>query len=115
MVSFPPAEDIPDEEFDDPHPAVVIQCDSENGRKETTVVIPISTGANPDALTEVKLQPGRDGVENESIVKLHQITTVSVSDRITEGYDDESAWKMGEVSAQAMAEIEDYLEYVLGL
>lgn len=114
MVTFPPAEDIPDDEFDNPHPAVVLQCDYENSRKDTTVVIPVTSGSNADATTEVELEPGRDGVENESIALLHQITTVSVSERITEGYDDESAWKLGEVSSQAMTDIETYLEYLLG-
>ena len=112
-VSFPDDEDIPDEEFDGPHPAVVLQNDGLNERKDTVVVIPVSSGSNADALSEVKLQPGRDGVENESIAKLHQITTVSISERIVEGYDDESAWKEGEVSAQTLSNIENYLGYVL--
>jgi len=112
-VSFPSDDDIPDEEFDSPHPAVVLQNDGLNRRKDTAVVIPVTTGSNADTLSEVKLQPGRDGVENESIAKLHQITTVSISERIVEGYEDEAAWKEGEVSAQTMSDIENYLSYVL--
>lgn len=115
MVSFPNHDDHPDEEIDDPHPAVVIQTDHEN--LETATVIPVSDGTDRDAdtLTEVELTPREDGVDKRSLALLHQITTVSIQDRIVEDFDDPSAWKMGEVSASSMDDIEDFLTYFLGL
>lgn len=113
MVSFPDDEDIPDNEFDGAHPAVIVQNDGQNDRRDTTVVIPVSTGTESDALSEVQLDSSGDGVEHDSIAKLHQITTVSTPDRIVEGHDDESAWKMGEVSSHTMNNIENYLGYLL--
>lgn len=110
-VNFP--DDPPDAEFDDPHPAVVLQSDSENEQLDSTVVIPVTSGSDPHPLREVYLPAQSQGVENDSIAVLTQLTTVSVPDRIMDESEDEDVWKMGEVTPDKMEEIEEKLLYVL--
>jgi len=116
-VTFPPADETPDAEFEDPHPAVVLQNDSENSSIDSTVVIPVTSrnDQTPHQLLEVLLTPERDGVENESIAKLTQITTVSIPGRIMDEGEDEAAWKMGEVSPETMEDLSNKLCYLLRL
>jgi mRNA-degrading endonuclease toxin of MazEF toxin-antitoxin module len=114
-VSFPEPSDIPDAEFEDPHPAVVIQNNSDNNQKDSTVVIPCTDGSDPDPLREVPLHPEKDGVEKMTKAVVNQITTVSIPGRIKDYSDDPDVWKMGEVSQDKMTEIEQKLDFVLGL
>lgn len=113
MVTFPQPDEIPDEEFENPHPAVVLQNDNDNHQRETTIVVPLTSGSNPDPLDEVLLTPSEDGVQNDSLAQLHMITAVSVPGRIFDGGGSPSAWKLGEASPKVMNEIENKLSLIL--
>lgn len=114
-VTFPEPEDIHPEEMDNPHPTVVLQADDMNNKLDSTVVIPISTNAVRDSLREVPIPAHNEDVEEDSKAVLTQITTVSVPGRIFDEGEEEEAWKMGELSADKMGEIEDRLGYLFGV
>jgi len=115
-VTFPDSEDVPDEEFDNPHPAIVIQNDTKNNRLDSTLVIPLTTSqSEPESLSDVKLSAASEDVKEDSVAKLEGITMVSVPKRIMEESTAPEVWKMGEVSASKLNEIESRLELVLGL
>lgn len=114
LVTFPDPDEAPEGTFENPHPAVVLQNNSDNAKLDSTIVIPVTSGDDAHPLCEVQLTPSRDDVENESIAVLNQITTVSIPDQIKDVDGDESAWKMGSISSKSMKDIEMKLEYVLG-
>lgn len=115
-VTFPEPDDIPEEEFDNPHPSIVVQNDTKNHRLDTTVVIPLSTSqSTAEAFSDVELSSDAEEVEDDCVAKLEMITTVSVPGRIMEQSTNPQVWKMGEVSASKLNEIESKLELVLGL
>lgn len=115
-VTYPEPDDVPKEEFDNPHPSVVVQNDTKNHRLDTTVVIPLSTSqASGEALSDVELSSSSEEVEDDCVAKLEMITTVSVPGRVMERSTDPEVWKMGEISASKINEIESKLELVLGL
>lgn len=101
-VDFPDQDNIPDSEFDSPHPAVVIQNDTANSRLQTATVVPVTTNDYSGHDYEVQLFPEKDGVEKDSVAKANLIESVSISDRITNKDD----WKMGEISSMKMEELE---------
>ena len=101
-VDFPDQDEIPDVEFDSPHPAVVVQNNTENNRLDTVTVVPVTTNPYQGADYEVQLFPEDDGVEETSVAKINLITSVSIQDRIA----NEEEWKMGEISAIKMDELE---------
>jgi mRNA interferase MazF len=115
LVNFPEPDDVDPGEFEKPHPAVVVQNNSDNRQKKSTIVVPVTSGTDPDPLTEVLLTPENDGVENRSIAILNQITTVSISGKIKDQGSDSGTWKMGEVHPDTMRDIENKLAYVLNL
>lgn len=115
-VTYPEPDDIPEEEFDNPHPSIVVQNDTKNHRLDTTVVVPLSTSqTSTDALSDVELSSASEEVESDCVAKLEMLTTVSVPGRIMEQSTDPDVWKMGEISASKMNEVETKLELVLGL
>lgn len=115
-VTFPDPNDIPEEEFENPHPAIVIQNDSRNHEYETTIVAPLTTAQETtQALADVKIPSASEDVEKDSIAKLGMLTTVSVPGRIMDKSENPETWKMGELSARKMNEIEQRLELALGL
>lgn len=115
-VTFPDPNDIPEEEFENPHPAIVIQNDSRNHEYETTIVAPLTTAQDTtQALADVKIPSASEDVEKDSIAKLGMLTTVSVPGRIMDKSENPETWKMGELSARKMNEIEQRLELALGL
>jgi len=114
LVTFPDPEDALEGEFENPHPAVVLQNTSANQKLRSTVVVPLTSGSDSHPLREVQLSPKRDGVENDSVAMLSKISSVSIDGRIKDEDEDEAAWKMGEVSAESMNEIEQKLRYLLG-
>lgn len=115
-VTYPEPDDIPEEEFDNPHPSIVVQNDTKNHRLDTTVVIPLSTSqTNADSLSDVEFSATSEEVEDDCIAKLEMITTVSVPGRIMEQSTNPDVWKMGQVSASKINEIESKLELVLGM
>lgn len=112
-VTFPDDDDIPDEEFDNPHMAVVLQNDGQNSRRDSTIVVPISSGAATENLTEVDIPSYDEDVDEDSHAVLTQITTVSIPNRIKDEDEDPSAWKQGELSDERLSEIENYLASLL--
>lgn len=115
-VTYPEPDDVPEEEFDNPHPSIVVQNDTKNHRLDTTVVVPLSTSqTSADTLSDVELSSASEEVESDCVAKLEMLTTVSVPGRIMEESTDPDVWKMGEISASKMNEVETKLELVLGL
>ena len=112
-VTFPNPEDTFDGEFESPHPAIVLQNTSANNKLRSTIVIPVTSGSDPHHLREVQLIPENDGVENDSIALLPKISCVSIQGRIKDENDDEAAWREGEISGEAINEIEQKLSYLL--
>jgi len=89
---------------------------TKNNRLDSTLVIPLTTSqSEPESLSDVKLSAASEDVEEDSVAKLEGITMVSVPKRIMEESTAPEVWKMGEVSASKLNEIESRLELVLGL
>lgn len=115
-VTFPDPEDIPDEEFENPHPSVVVQNNTRNHRYDTTIVAPLSTSqASEEEFADVAISSSSEEVEEDSIAKLGMLSMVSVPGRIMDESEDPNVWKMGELSAGKMNEIEAHLEVLLGI
>ena len=78
-VTFPDPEEVPEEEFENPHPAVVIQNDSRNHEYDTTIVAPLTTSQDStQCLADVSVSSATEDVEKDSIAKLGMLTVVSV-------------------------------------
>mgnify|MGYP006281844895 CR=1 len=101
-VDFPDEDEIPDCEFDSPHPAVVVQNDTANNRLSTATVVPVTTNIYQGHDYEVQLFPENDGVEQVCVAKANLIATISIEDRIL----NEEEWKMGRISSTKMNELE---------
>ncbi|MBP2250760.1 mRNA-degrading endonuclease toxin of MazEF toxin-antitoxin module [Halarchaeum solikamskense] len=115
-VSFTPKDESPDGEFEDPHPALILQRDRLNNELDSTVVIPVTSSyTRVDRARNVELKPGTDGVEKNSIAVLPLVTTVSIPERIHDHGAGEGAWKMGEISNSKLSDIERKLNIILGL
>jgi len=115
-VTFPDPEDIPDEEFDNPHPAIVVQNDTRNHRYDTTIVAPLTTSqSSEEEFADVQILSTSEGVDEDSIAKSGMLSTVSVPGRIMDHSENPDIWKMGELSANKMNEIEARLEVLLGI
>jgi len=114
-VSFPNDGDQPRDLIDDPHPAIVLQNDGANERFDTTIVIPLTTGSGADRIYEVEVRPPKDEVDNPSLAQLTQLMVVSIPEQIKEDYDQKSAWCEGEVHEDTLNDIENQLNYVLGI
>jgi mRNA-degrading endonuclease toxin of MazEF toxin-antitoxin module len=111
-VTFPDSGDSPDGEFEDPHPAVVMQRTGVNEDLDSTIVVPVTSSYDRvDRVREVELEPGVDGVEIHSVALLTKLTTVSIPERIR----DEPDWKMGEVSSKRLNDMEQRLGILLGI
>lgn len=101
-VDFPEQNKIPDDEFDSPHPAVVVQNNTANSRLNTVTLVPVTTNEYSGHDYEVQLFPGTDGVDEKSVAKANLLASVSIADRVT----NEDDWKMGEISSPKMNELE---------
>src|SRR5699024_6253010 len=111
-VSFPDQNEIPPEEFDNPHPAIVIQNNSDNNSLDSTVVVPLTTNQNGEVrlLTDVRVSAATEDIDEDSTAKLNLLSSVSVPGRIFDEGENEGAWKIGEISPTKMTEIENKLE-----
>lgn len=115
-VTFPDPDDIPDEEFENPHPAVVVQNDHRNYNYDTTIVAPLTTNqTSEEEFADVAISATSEGVDTDSVAKLGLLSAVSVPGRIMDESDDPDVWKMGELSASKLSEIEAKLEILLGI
>lgn len=115
-VNFPDPDEIPDEEFDNPHPAIVVQNDTRNHRYDTTVVAPLTTSQDSaEEFVDVSITASAEDVDEDSVAKLGMLSTVSVPGRIMNESESPDVWKMGELSASKINEIEARLEVLLGI
>ena len=104
-VNFRDREEAEPGEFEDPHPAVVVQYTNDDD--EAVVVAPVSSRDQQSRAREVKLPGTTDGLDTDSVVILNLITTVSFEGRIEpdDGYGNES-WKLGRIPPKKMEEIQ---------
>lgn len=114
-VDFPETDDVPDEEMDDPHMAVVFQNQSLNHDKRSTIVVPITSGEPTDRTCEVSIPSHNEPVDHQSKAVVTKMTCVSIPERIHSYSEDEASWKEGELSIKRMNEIETRIGYVLGV
>lgn len=104
-VNFRDEENTEPGEFEDPHPAVVVQYTREGD--EAVVVAPISSRDKQSRSREVKLPGTIEGLDSDSVAILNLITTVSFEGRIEpEGGSDNESWKLGRVPPKKMEEIQ---------
>jgi mRNA interferase MazF len=106
-VNFTPSEDSEPGEFEDPHPAVVVQYTSQGD--ESVVVAPISSRDQQSRSREVKLPGTIDGLNEDSVAILNLVTTVSFEGRINTSDSDTDSWRLGRVPPQKMEEIKQKL------
>lgn len=106
-VNFIDSNESPPGEFEDPHPAVVVQHTSDNDKG--VVVAPVSSRDRQSWSREVKLPGTVPGLDEDSVVILNLITTVSFSERVKVDGDDTDSWKRGKVPPGRMEDIQDKL------
>lgn len=87
-------------------PAVVVQNDIGNRNASTTIVAP-ATGTYRDYPFEVAVQADGSPFEKDSAVRVDQIRTVSIAERIHS--------VVGRLETATMAKIDDALKLSLGL
>lgn len=105
QVNFRDSEETEPGEFEDPHPAVVVQYTNDDD--EAVVVAPVSSRDQQSLSREVKLPGTIDGLDNDSVAILNLITTVSFEGRIEpEGGNDADSWRRGRVPPKKMEEIQ---------
>lgn len=107
-VDFTPAEHSEPGEFEDPHPAVVVQYTSPDDR--AVVVAPISSRDKQSFSREVELPGTINGLDSDSVAILNLITTVSFEGRIKLDDDNSDPWHLGKVPPRKMEEIQEKLE-----
>ena len=107
-VDFRSSEDSEPGEFDDPHPAVVVQYTNSNDR--AVVVAPVSSRDKQSFSREVRLPGTIDGLSSDSVAILNLITTVSFEGRVKLEGSDSDSWHLGKVPPKKMEEIQEKLE-----
>ncbi|MEZ3144447.1 type II toxin-antitoxin system PemK/MazF family toxin [Halobaculum sp. MBLA0143] len=108
-VDFTPSERSKPGEFEDPHPAVVVQYTSQDDR--AVVVAPVSSREKDSRSREVKLPAETPGLDEESVVILNLITTVSFDGRVEPEDDgDLDSWRLGKVPPKKMEEVQKKLK-----
>jgi len=107
-VDFTPSEDSEPGEFEDPHPAVVVQYTNSDDR--SVVVAPISSRDKQSLSREVKLPGTINGLNRDSVAILNLITTVSFEGRVKPEDDDSDSWRLGKIPPQKMEQIQGKLE-----
>lgn len=107
-VDFTPSNESKPGEFEDPHPAVVVQYT--NTDDKAVVVAPVSSRDRQSRSREVKLPGTIDGLDCDSVVILNLITTVSFNGRITLEDDEYDSWRLGRIPPRKMEEIQEKLK-----
>jgi len=88
-------------------PVLVFQNDAVNQFTRTSLVIPVTTNLRRAALPScVKLAKGEGGLPTDSVAICHQLRVVDKT-RLQK--------KMGSVSPQAIAAVENYVTFTLGM
>lgn len=106
-VNFIDSHESPPGEFEDPHPAVVVQYTNE--QDEAVVVAPVSSRDRQSWSREVKLPGTIDGLDQDSVAILNLITTVSFEGRIQPNEGDGGSWRLGKVPPTKMEDIQEKL------
>lgn len=89
-------------------PCLVVQNDVGNRNVSTTIVVAFTTAFDDRRYPfEVLVRSDECGLRDNSIAVCSLIRTISIEDRITEN--------LGSVTASTMAEVDDALEFSLGL
>lgn len=88
-------------------PAVVIQNNTGNKHSPLTIVAPVTGGQSEQYPVDVYVGDANGDLDKDSIVKLDQIRTVSVSKRISKKY--------GSLSTKRMREVDKAIKISLGL
>lgn len=105
QVNFGDSQETEPGEFEDPHPAVVVQYTRDDD--ETVVVAPVSSRDQQSRAREIKLPGTTDGLDNDSVAILNLITTVSFEGRIEPGGGSENdSWRRGKLPPKKMEEIQ---------
>ncbi|WP_135667610.1 type II toxin-antitoxin system PemK/MazF family toxin [Halorhabdus rudnickae] len=107
-VDFTPSEDSKPGEFEDPHPAVVVQYTNPDDR--AVVVAPVSSREKQSLSREVRLPGTIDGLDSDSVAILNLITAVSFEGRVRLDGDDSNSWHLGKVPPRKIEEIQAKLE-----
>lgn len=107
-VDFTPSEDSEPGEFENPHPAVVVQYTSSDDR--AVVVAPVSSRDKQSRAREVGLPETVDGLDSDSVVILNLITTVSFEGRVRLEADSSDSWRLGKTPPRKMEEIQRKLK-----
>jgi mRNA interferase MazF len=89
-----------------PRPALVVQNDTGNEFAATTIVAAMSTRASQAYAVRVHIPARRSGLRESSVVMLDQLFTVDQG---------QLKRRLGRISADAMAEVDDALKVSLGL
>ena len=103
VVRLDPAEG---HEMKKTRPAVVVQNDIGNRNSSTTIAAPV-TGTYREYPFEVFVEENGSPLEQDSSIRLDQIRTVSVPERIQS--------VVGSLDGPTMAEVDDALQLSLGL
>lgn len=106
-VNFRDNADSEPGEFEDPHPAVVVQYTRDDD--EAVVVAPVSSRDKQSWSREVELPGTIDGLDRDSVAILNLITTVSFDGRIRADGDTSESWRLGKIPPQKMEEIQEKL------
>jgi mRNA interferase MazF len=106
-VNFTDSDESPPGEFEDPHPAVVVQHTNE--QDEAVVVAPVSSRDRQSWSREVKLPGTINGLDQDSVVILNLITTVSFEGRIQPDEGNGDSWRLGKVPPPKMEDIQEKL------
>lgn len=107
-VDFSSSDESKPGEFEDPHPAVVVQYTNSDDR--AVVVAPVSSRDKQSFSREVRLPGTIDGLDGDSVAILNLITTVSFEGRVKQQGDESESWHLGKVPPQKMEEIQKRLE-----
>jgi len=106
-VNFIDSNESPPGEFEDPHPAVVVQHTNDNDKG--VVVAPVSSRDRQSWSREVRLPGTVPGLDEDSVTILNLITTVSFEKRVKADDDDSDSWRLGKVPPEYMEDIQDKL------
>ncbi len=90
-----------------PRPALVVSLDVRNRLAKDVIVVPISTALRPSP-THVELPKGEGGLDQTSMVKCEQITTLNKSFLLRGPFS-------GAISTGKMAEIEKAIQIAIGI
>lgn len=107
-VNFRDSEETEPGEFEDPHPAVVVQYTRDSD--EAVVVAPVSSRDQQSRAREVELPGTIDGLDSDSVAILNLLTTVSFEGRIEpDARSGTDSWRLGRLPPKKMEEIQGKL------